>query len=164
MLAAIDDRPHVDEALAKLKIFEVNPITSHPELQKLSLQVGGKTFRTAHENVPVAEVTDIICSEVALLFRTNERHLQVYLLRCYALEFIIVDGIAPAVNAVVEPCLIRAILRLLDVARPAQKRRDTDARGDPDLPEATPPDNRSGHRVPPPLHLLRSGAADKGRW
>ena len=111
----------------------MNPITSHPEPQKLSLQVGGKTFRAAHENVFVVEVADISGSEVAPLFRTNERDLQVDPPRGYALEFLIVDGIAPAVNAVVEPRLIRAVLRLLDVARPAQKRRDTDTRGDPDL-------------------------------
>ena len=111
----------------------MNPITSHSELHELSLQVGGKAFRAAHENVFVVEVTDISCSEVALLFRTNECDLQIDSQRGYALEFLKLDSITTAVNAVIERSLIRAVLRLLDVARPAQKGRDTDARGDPDL-------------------------------
>jgi len=58
---------------------------------------------------------------VALLFRTNERDLQVDLLRGYALEFLMLDSIASAVDAVIECRLIGAVLRLLDVARPTQK-------------------------------------------
>jgi hypothetical protein len=64
----------------------------------LSLQVGGKTSRAAHENVFVIEVTDISCSEVAMLFRTNERDLQIDALRGYALEFLMLDSISRAVT------------------------------------------------------------------
>src|SRR5512147_3196293 len=69
-----------------------------------------------------------------MLFRTNERDLQINAQRGYALEFLKLDSISPAVNAVIERRLICAFLRLLDVARPTQKRRDTDTRGDPNLP------------------------------
>ena len=115
-----------NKVLAKLKIFEVYPIARHSELYKLSLQVGGKALGAAHKNVFVVEAADICCSEVAPFFRTQQHGPQVDLLPSQVLEFPILDGIAAAVNAVIERCPIRAVLSMRHMARPTQKRRDTD--------------------------------------